>query len=139
MLFEGQPGYERGNLNGRILDCELIHFKEAMPSLSKQKSIYHGMFLTQPPTKQVEVELWYSKKNPNTSQKFRQCKVRNPEPVEENGGVTFGYLLSKCKNALGNETYIRDCVIKLYGKTVLYMGGVVFPTEAEVAVVKRNG
>lgn len=138
MLFEGQPGYERGNLKERILDCELIHFK-AMPSLSKRKSIYHDMFLTQPPTKQVEVELWYSKKNPNTKQKFRQCKVLDPVQVEKSRGVTFGHLLNKCKIALGNEPYIRDCVIKLYGKTVLYMGGVVFPTEAEVAVVKRNG
>lgn len=123
----------------RIKQCEPIKFKAPLPNLVKHDSIVHRMFLCQPPTKQVEVELYYWKKRFNTKGRFRECKLPHAVTVEaKERGVTFGQLIHACRVALASDLSTLGCWIKLSSKTVLYMGGVVFPTEAEMAIVKRS-
>lgn len=137
LLFTEQPRHLRASLKERVKTCESISLL-MRPSLAKHRSIYHRMLISQPPTKEVEFELYYSKRNGKG--KFRyygdnEIRAR----VANETGVTFGDLVRAFQARLGPGT-VEDpssgYLVKV-GPSVVFMGGVVFPTEDELAMVKK--
>lgn len=135
LLLTELAGFDRANLNGRIKTCEALSLIKR-PSLTNFTSLYHKMLLSQPPAKEVEFELYFYSKRTGKG-KFHyhgdgaiRAAVANP------AGVTLGDVVREVTTRLGPS--FADYGIKP-GPSRLFLGGVVFPTEAEVAMVRRNG
>lgn len=111
-----------------------------MPSLYKEESVYNKILLCQPPAKQLEFELYYLKRYGKSKGRFRRRR-EGPlrDTIQNDDGVTLRDLVRAFNAAIGKDVHARGCRTKLSAHTVLYLGGVVFPTEDERRVVKRNG
>lgn len=106
-------------------------------SESLLRNILTFNIVSQPPAKEVEVELFYAKRT--GTGKFRyfgDAEVRMT--VASQDGVKWGDVVKAFKVQVGpgtKEDPVEGYLIKL-GPSTLWMGGVVFPTDEETAVVK---
>ena len=128
----------RVDLSRRVKECQPIGLIQK-PDLAKSRSIYHDMFLSQPPTKEVEIIFYYARKN-GTAKYTRFGEGYVHAQVSNDTGVTLRDLLYVFRTVAGRgplEDPGNEWVIKIQ-PSVLYMGGVVFPTEEERMMVKTN-
>ena len=110
---------------------------KASPDLRNEVSIFHDMHLALPSPREVEFQIFYHRKKPKGRGRFfgDGC-VRGK--IANKYGVTLGDVidafLGVVKKRAGNEEALDYVICER--SSVIWMMGLMFPTEEEVQVVK---
>jgi hypothetical protein len=136
IFFKENTAANKRSLVYRAKFCESVTLKAA-PDLKNEVSIFHDMHLALPSPREVEFQIFYHRRKPKGKGKFfgDDCvrgKVANKYGVTL-GDVIDAFLRVARKRAV-NES-VLDYVI-CERSSVIWMMGLIFPTEQEFEVVK---
>ncbi|KAF2167161.1 hypothetical protein M409DRAFT_22589 [Zasmidium cellare ATCC 36951] len=151
LLFKTDEEERRPPLKCRARNCESIRFTQRPDvSRSKQDSIFHRMFICQPPVAFVEFQITY---NPNKSSRRRAIDGwRYPDlpirgKVRNKKGVTFGDLMKKIREEIKERTpeYLPSSGFRIHVSdkrqsrlSQVWMLGAILVSEEEKKVVEGD-
>ena len=157
MLFRREDRAEPLPLHDRAKLCETVRFA-ARPDIHLDlsgagSSIYHGMFVTQPPVEIVQYMLWFQDRNVKGS--LFSCRLQ----IKRTGGVRLGHILDTFKHGYqmadpitGEIRHVDPMLDPITGaprdlsllvsdhtkkKTAIWMLGAIFVSDDEEAAVEK--
>lgn len=146
MLFTRDDRAEQVKFLERARLCERIRFTARPDMQIPFESIYHDMFVTQPPVKLVKFDILYHDRDARRQGYRGPLRCSGRMVVERGDGVMFRDLLEDFERITSNATAAhystpRNFAIKFSGvdpekKSTIYMLGAIFVTDAEKAAVE---